>query len=247
MRQFAQHIGVRTTEVYFAGPLDSLNLDTLPHEFVLKPSFASTSIGVLLLERFEDRFRNILSQQVMTLEEIRQSCSRVAERYRPDSPSTARFIVEELLRDAAGNTPPQDVRFYAFCGEIGLVLMEDHLTDEQAHAMYFDGDFLPLAQVHSRYGVAEKATHLEEIVEAKVPRNWKNLLAVAKRISMATPTPFARIDLYDTPKGVYLGEITLTPGTFYYRDRKLMSSTESYRLGRMWADAEERLKGSIGF
>ena len=49
----------------------------------------------------------------------------------------------------------------------------------------------------------------------------------------------------DTPAGPVLGEITFYPGTFFYKNRKLMAPEEAVRLGAMWGVAEKRLAGSL--
>lgn len=244
LRTFARMIGIKTPEILFRGSVENLVTAALEGEFVIKPEFASTSIGVMLLRRRDDGFfDDLLGGDALSIEEISSRCREIALRYFDDL-SKGIFLVEELLRDHDGGTPPQDVRFYAFQGEVGMILKEAHLTSGAARAMYFDGDFLPFPDVVARYSVAPGAEQLEEIVEAVVPENWAELLAVAKRISAAVPAAFCRVDLYDTPQGVYLGEITFFPGTFYYRDRKIMSSSEAARLGRLWGEAYSRLAGS---
>ena len=248
IRQFAGCIGINTPHLLQVDTIENIVIDKLPNSFVLKPKFASTSIGVKLLEREGSLgFRDLISNELLTWKSIKEQCEIVSNRFFPDEPENAVYLVEELIFDQEGNTPPQDIRFYCFQGEVGLIVMEDHLNSSKAQAMYFDGDFLPFSDTNLRYGIANKANHLEEIVDAVPPENWQRLLNVAKRISISVPTPFARIDLYDTPKGVYLGEVTLTPGTFYYKNRKIMSNSENYRLGRMWLASEKRMSGIISF
>ncbi len=241
---FAALIGVRVPEVYFIGPIRELLLADLPERFILKPMFASTSIGVHLLERADEgAYRSTVSGEVLDVETLIERCDAVSARF-PKVRDTGSFVAEELLFDAHGGTPPPDVRAYSFQGKIGMFLVEHHIAGP-AEAMFFDGDFLPFPDVHSRYGVAAGAQNLEKIVEAEVPPNWKALKVVAERVSTAVPTAFCRVDMYDTPKGVYLGEVTLYPGTFYYKNRKLMFPCESERLGRLWDDALARISDSI--
>ncbi|WP_297554234.1 ATP-grasp fold amidoligase family protein [uncultured Actinomyces sp.] len=241
-RQFADLVGVRTSSLFAIGSIEDVLDSPLPKSFVLKPAFASTSIGVRLLERKEDKWEDIVSRDVFSTEQLIEEAHDVSARY-PDSPINDVFIAEELLVGIDGSVPPADIRFYCFQGEIGLILMERHLQSP-VEAMYFDGDFMPFPDLASRYGIAPGMSHLESIVESQVPENWQELLNVAKRISTAVATAFCRVDLYNTVNGVYLGEITLTPGTFYYKNRKIMSNAEAVRLGRMWQDAEKRLAGS---
>lgn len=242
-KEFARRIGVRVPETYFRGPLGQIP-EELPSAFVFKPAFASTSIGVRLLETAEDgALKDIVSGETLSREELVAQAREIAERYDPERIDSAVFILEEILVGADGSRPPKDIRFYGFQGEIGLILMESHL-DSPARAMYFDGGFRPFENLHEKYGVADGARSLEVIEDAVIPENWEELLMVAKRISVALPTAFCRIDLYDASVGVCLGELTYTPGTFYYENRKIMSDSESERLGRLWEDAERRLGGS---
>lgn len=241
VRTIASMLGVRTSEIYFDGLLADLAWSELPAEFVIKPSFASTSIGVYLLSRQDDgSYLNILTGASISIAEVVIHLKAISVRFLGDE-NVGSFLVEELLRDEDGNTPPRDVRVYSFFGKAGLVLVEDHLTNSYAEAMYFDGDFEPFSDIEERYGVASNAAHLERTIEAVRPSNARSLLMVAERISSAVPSSFCRVDLYSTPKGVYLGEITFFPGTFYYGDRKLMLEKETERLGRLWDDAADRL------
>lgn len=108
--------------------------------------------------------------------------------------------------------------------------------------MYLDGDFEPFEDRESRYGIAKVADKLEQIHPSVRPAEARELLITAQRVSLAIPCSFSRVDFYNTSKGVYLGEITFFPGTFSYKDRKIMHDVEANRLGRLWARAEERLE-----
>lgn len=246
VRDFARLIGVRTTQILARHKgLGLPELDGLPHRFVLKPTFASTSMGVLLLERHADAFVNLATGTKMTEADIRAAQTRVSNAFQKD-PSAAEFILEELLVAPDDEIPPQDVRFYMFQGETGLIIREDHMHDV-TKAMYFGPDFMPIPNVHSKYGVHPGVAHMETIVEAEVPEGAEELISVARRVSVAVPSPFVRVDLLLATSGVYLGEITFFPGTFYYRNRKIMSPAESLRLGELWGAAEARLTGSVGY
>lgn len=242
VRKFADLVGVKTPKIYEAGTIHKILASDLPETFVLKPSFASTSIGIHVLESRESGLFDLLQDRPISHTEIIDEACNISERILGDA-SSGIFIIEELLRDHDGSFPPPDIRAYAFQGVIGMILVEHHI-DGPARAMYFDGDFLPFADVDSRYSVADGMDHLEKIVEARTPRNWPEILNVAKRISHAVPSAFCRIDMYDAQNGINLGEITFLPGTFYYKNRKIMSQAESERLGRLWGEAETRLTGS---
>lgn len=98
VRSFAQTIGVKHPKCHFQGPLHELPM-TLPAEFGLKPDFASTSIGVSLLEsRPDEKFRDLVHDTVITRAELVERCQSVIERFREKSGGSTIFIVEELLR-----------------------------------------------------------------------------------------------------------------------------------------------------
>lgn len=244
VREFARMIGVKTPEIHYRGPISGLP-KSLPHEFVLKPEFASTSIGINLLRNLGDgMFRDLVTEKDVALADILAKCEEIATRYFEEKHAAANFVVEELLRAADGKIPPADIRCYTFQGEIGMILMEDHIAGP-AHAMFFDGNFHPFRDLDERYGIADGARAMEFFEPAVAPANASEILNVARRISTAVPSAFVRVDLYDTPNGVYLGELTFFPGTFYYENRKLMHPIESERLGRYWDAAAERLAGSL--
>lgn len=242
VRRFADLIGVRTPREFGVGAISELMEGDLPEEFVLKPTFASTSIGVHLLRRDADGYSDMVTGSPVLASELIDEGRRLSTRFLGDE-QRGTFVVEELLRAPDGSFPPADIRAYCFQGTIGLILMEHHISGP-AKAMYFDDQFLPFSNVDDRYGIAHGMEHLESIEVAKTPNNWEEILKVARRVSVAVPTAFCRVDLYNAAGGVALGEITFLPGTFYYRNRKIMHQAEAERLGRLWHEAESWLAGS---
>lgn len=246
VREFAKTIGVATPQQHYSGPVAGIPA-VLPQRFVMKPEFASTSIGVMLLEQItRDLFKNIVTGEESSRASLVEYCADIATRHYGQANPEAVFVIEELLQGADGSIPPPDVRCYSFQGEIGMILTEHHITG-QARAMYFDGNFVPFDDLDERYSISDySARTLDESIEAAVPpKNARTILNVARRISAAIPSAFCRIDLYDTDRGVVLGELTFYPGTFYYKNRKLMLEKEDERLGRLWDQAQERLQGSV--
>lgn len=240
VKKFARFVGVRVPQQYFYGQLSDLDFGQLPSEFVLKPDFASTSQGVRLLEKRGNALYDLQKNEEFNRESVLEEERGIALKYFEDT-SQGNFHAEELLRDHDGSAPIPDVRCYCFNGVIGMIVIERHITPTTRELMYFDGNFLPFVDTNERYSVAEVAKHLDTVVEAIVPKNWEALKLTAERISSAVPSPFVRVDLYDVPNGVYLGELTFEPGPYYYKNRLLMSQAESARLGRLWLEAEERL------
>lgn len=242
-RPFADNIGVKTPTLFFEATASEFPSKTFPNEFVLKPSFASTSIGVKLMKKLAPgQYQDLLTGDGVTVAELQDECGKISHSYY-DDPNKGTFYVEELLRDHDDNFPPRDIRVYAFQGEIGFILAEEHI-DGPARASFYDENFELFEDIGERFEIASGVEHLEQIVQEPAPVNKQDVLSVAKRVSVAVPTAFCRIDLYDTPKGVYLGELTFYPGTFLYRNRKIMLQNEAERLGKLWEEAVSRLNGT---
>lgn len=242
VRSFARTIGVTVPALYHSGPVSSLNLLDFPEVCVVKPRFSSTSIGVRLLARKGNSIHDYVTGEPVDFDELITKYRELSKARYGDE-NRGEFFVEELVEPYSGSFPPPDVRCYMFQGEVGFHLVEDHILGK-ASASYFDPGFEQMENRELRFGVAQGAEDLEEIVKRPAPERAEELEMVARRISYAIPTAFCRVDLYDSPKGVYLGELTFFPGTFYYKNRKIMHQVEADRLGKMWGEAFRRLKGS---
>ena len=216
---------------------EEIQLDGLPERFVLKPAYSSTSRGVLVLERVaDDVFLDHMSGKPLSLAniiEIQQTVfsahSRAKRKY---------TLVEEYVEDANTQGIPEDYKFLAFQGKIGIIIKINRNNDKLVMS-YFDSQFRPIYDDR----VAFKS-ELADLEISTIPRNWRRLLDVARRASVVVPTPFARIDLFDTTRGPVLGEVTLTPGSFYYPNGHVLSKEENARLGSLWREAEMKLWGS---
>lgn len=65
-REIAKFMGIRKPEVFYKAPFRAFPGGKLSQEFVLKPSFASTSIGVDLGVLDGDSFRLAVSNESVT-------------------------------------------------------------------------------------------------------------------------------------------------------------------------------------
>jgi hypothetical protein len=230
---FCRTVGVPTVNVLrrFQTP-DDINLAGLPDSFVIKPSWESNCKGVMVLTATEDGYHDAMSGKDFTIDEVVQEQRRIYDAGRWRSKPT---IVEEKIEDAAGHVIPEDYKAYAFQGEITFIVQMNRNGDRIAVA-WFDGNFDPLAA--GRVQVNEKYLDVKEPVR---PEAWKAMLNVAKRASIAVPTPFASIDMYASTRGPLLGEITLVPGGFYHGKYFVMSEQDDHIAGKMWENALVRL------
>lgn len=112
--------------------------------------------------------------------------------------SSKRVLVEELLIDKEGHTPPTDYKFYCFSNEPKLVQV---IRRCPFRVSYHDPrDWMNIE------GVCER----EKFVPEK-PENLAEMCEIAIRLSRIFFYP-VRVDLYNTTKGIVFGEFCLTSG-----------------------------------
>lgn len=235
-QQFVAMIGAPTSEFLrvFNSPAE-IDLFGLPDTFVLKPTFSSSSFGVMVLERRGEDFFDYLRDRHLTLQQIWDEQRNLYEKSQATSKA---WVVEPKVQDMEGHLVPDDYKFYCFQGEIGLVHRTIRHKPYNQH-VYFDGNFQTMTGPDKN--LIWTHPRIVERVHREPPANANQMLRIARRISVAVPSPFVRVDMYNTKSGPVFGEFTLVPGTFYYEDRERMGSELSERLGKLWGEAERKL------
>ena len=211
--------------------LESIDFTSLPASFVFKPLWAHTNKGVFLIDKkkdghFYDRMRNM----ELTITELKRIVVDELSGLSVRSTTTT-FFAEELLNDAHGYKIPMDYRVYSFYGRVGLVMqrsLNDSSDPQQWRFRFYDREWNDLGRIkfHGRVDA-----------QLPLPIHCDEMIEYAERLSKYIEVPFIRIDLYDTPDGIVLGELTPTPGGYDQYDFEI----DQY-LGEIWNDAEERLK-----
>ena len=231
---FCNAVGIPTVTVLkkFEHP-SQITFDGLPDEFVLKPAYHSSSIGVMVLARKGEVFHDAMTRRDWTFDEIMEKQLQIHD----DHSKTAGklTIVEEKIEDLSGKFIPQDFKAYALQGEIAFILQMDRNAGRTRVAWY-DGNFVPITD--NRVWTNEK--YLTPM-EHNRPADWEGLLHLARRASVATPTPFGSFDMYSSTRGPLLGEITLVPGGFYFGKYFVPSDEQDRLVGQMWERALQRL------
>lgn len=222
--------GFETPAIYrrFSSP-DSIVLEVDEDAFVLKPTRFSSTIGVMALSREGDKYFDALSQKSYTAGEVVENQILLHEK---NPLKENKWIIEEMVVDAAGHAAPLDIKAYAFRGEIALLLVIDRNV-RPTRVDWYDGDFRPLAP--GRITLNPKYV---QPGSASLPPNASAVKELAAEISRTVGTPFARIDLYSSTRGPVLGEVTLTPGGLYYGDHYSLSEEQDHLMGAMWQCAE---------
>ncbi|WP_084468422.1 ATP-grasp fold amidoligase family protein [Promicromonospora sukumoe] len=238
-KELADSFGVRVPVKLRAWPdLDSIELGSLPDEFVLKSIGGASSRGVFPLRRVGGEYRLISTGDVITLDEMRAQISAHMERDAA-RPSYDRirppFYAEEFVQDLSDSSEiPVDVKLYTFYGRVGQVLLRRvarHGERSGVGYRYLGADGTDLGDVST--GRTTDPT-------IPVPDRFPELVATAEKISRATGLAFVRVDLYQTRNGVVFGELTPCPGEpqHYTDDHDLL-------LGRLWQEAQLRLDADV--
>lgn len=221
--------------------------DDLPMDrVVLKADGGHSGLGVVPLRRTESGWQTLTGRD--SLEDGRPGERLLSRLERVRGP----YFLESFLEAETEEHPsapagpvadtgadiriPEDIKVYTAYGEIMQVLVMRTegvrvMSRDRFGRRYFDADARPLGEVLP--GVPEEA-------RITPPRQWEQLMETARLLSIASGLPFVRVDLYATPQGPVLGELSPTPGgTQEYRlDHDL-------RLGAAWMRADLRLARDI--
>jgi hypothetical protein len=182
-----------------ASDFDSLDFDALPESFVLKTSHDS---GNVVIVRDKERFQ---------IESVRERFSWSLGRIHAWTEGEwayafvrPQLFAEELLPGPL-SFPPPDYKFYVIEGKVRFMhYIYDRASDPKEQTVDSEGRDLGIALYpHFRYGNAFVR-----------PGNWDELLRTAEALSGSFKC--VRVDLYNTERGVFVGELTFWPmGGFY--------------------------------
>lgn len=202
----------------------------LPDNFVIKISHAHNTIGVMLLEKISvNQYFDHLSLNQYDLDSL-ISTQRKIGKQRENNPFKVDkqgiyWLVEELLENfLPNNFIPFDYKVYCFHGQPTLIFQVDR-NSSPPKAAIFDGTFMPLI-----YG-KDYDLNPKRLVPGNhiLPSHPISILKIAHDLSTATNDIFVSIDLYDTPNGVYFGELTFASG-FVYAEMVKFSYNILYNL-----------------
>lgn len=231
-RRMAERLGLSTAQVYLSGaPLDEALafVERRPLErFVIKPNLSSSAVGFRPLVREGGRFRDIMDGSALRPDVLKRDLARTRD-YRGFDDA---WIVEELLLPPDGTLAPlDDYKFYCFGGRTEFVahIWRASRRPKKRWACY-TRDWEPVEVLVDR----------PDVPPAAISRRREELRATAEAAAAALCYPFIRIDLYDTSRGVVLGEFTPGPGRRY----DFLPAWDE-RLSRRWREAARELEEGL--
>lgn len=234
-RALARTAGMPVAEVYVDGVTlrDALAaLDALPHErFVLKPNHGRNSVAVFCLAREGSGYRDLTSGSVHTTAQLGRRALRAYEPLR----RADEWLVEELLLAPTDPTrTATDFKFYCFGDRAELVRQRVSVgfgKERRVLMRHYDRDGVPV-------DTGLKAAQICDDLE--LPASFLDLRSEAERVSAMITTPFMRVDLYDSHRGVVLGELTPGPGGMYS-----LNPEWKERFTRRWHESARALETAL--
>ncbi|WP_147917985.1 ATP-grasp fold amidoligase family protein [Ruania zhangjianzhongii] len=228
----AESHGLRTPEILGLWPdIDSIDFTGLPEAFVLKSDGGAGGQGIFpLIRTSENRFTIAGSTNEVTQQEVKDTIRSLR-------PGKARppFFVEKFITSKNQQDPiPQDIKIYAFYGEIGQILLRSvsqHGSHHGTRYRFIWPDGSDLGEVS--FDTAAPAID----ANVPIPDNLDKLVEVARHLSLCVGTSFIRVDVYDTSGAPTIGELTRVPGGQHrYR------TEHDQVMGAMWLRARARLE-----
>jgi hypothetical protein len=136
-------------------------------------------------------------------------------------------IIEGFL-GATGDEPPPDWKWYCFAGRAALISFDfDRFAGHRRNFYDRDGEQVDLVLNH-RFGPGD---------ERPAPATFARMRTIAERL--AAGFEFVRVDLYDVPEGIIVGELTHAPAA----GLTVFTPAEwDRRLGDIWGAARGELR-----
>ena len=164
-------------------------------DFVVKPDFGVGSHGVFVVV-----MRNGLMFDLKGVELVEEDLRSQIQSAKEKKKIYKKWVVEERLFDRDRDGAVTDYKFYCFRGKCPLLLAK--LNYPNRYAWLSDRfDIVDVGEYNDRFAI-----------DFAPPSNLDAMWGVAQQISRLIPLPFCRIDLYNTTRGVVIGELTPAPG-----------------------------------
>lgn len=177
---------------------EKIDFDELPMQFVLKCNHNS-GLGMCICKD-----KNSLDINKVK-EELKKGINQnyyLTSREWPYKDVPRRIIAEKYMVDESGYEL-KDYKFYCFDGKVKLVMINsDRMSSEKTKANYFDENYQPLDFVWG-YENAE--------IPPQKSEKFEEMKYLAEKLSEGIT--HVRIDFYQTPSGIYFGEITFFDGS----------------------------------
>lgn len=180
--------------------VDEIDIDALPHQFVLKTSFGGGGTSVIIC-RDKNSFDFEQAKQQLNRAWVQPDIYKTFREW-PYKNVPRRILAERYMQDDSGEL--RDYKFYCFNGKPEFLLVASNRFSNH-NFNFYDTSFKRMDMV-SRDGDPSRT-------EIKCPATFNEMLELASKIS--TGIPFLRVDLYSVGESVYFGEATFFDSSGY--------------------------------
>lgn len=194
-REFAKKHGCRVPDLYWRGKeYQSIDFESLPDWYVIRPTTGSCSKDVFLMHGEE----NLFDGKKYSKADIIASLTSAS-----DKNPKLEFLFEEFLRNEKGEYGIQvDYKIYTFNGKIACIRLINRSGPQQGSDNYYDENWNLMPNLRSsNYAVGEYQDP---------PVCFDEMMDSARKLSEAYRL-FVRIDFYATINGAVFGEFASTP------------------------------------
>ncbi len=231
-KRLARRLGFTVAEDYFSlAPLRVAikfvarsRLDA----FVIKANLSYGGKASRALTRTEGGYRDVRTLDIVTLARLEHDLGRELEELdRPDE-----WLVEELLRPFDPSCRYlSDYKFYVFGATTELIVCKRPVP----------GSYEQVSTTCTRdWELVDVGLESIDAAVAAAPLRGRELIAVAEEAASCLCYPFIRMDLYDTSRGVVVGELTPGPGRRHELDPEWDA-----RFARRWHEAAANLRRDL--
>ena len=181
---------------------DEINWDELPNNFVIKCNHGS-GMNIIIRNKEDINKEEIVKQLNIWINEDFAYRNGYEMQYHNIE---RKIFVEKFI--GGTNTDIPDYKIFCFNGIPKIIKVMNDRYLGKLRANYYDLDFNPL--YYSRNDFPANYNILD-----KKPLNLKLMIEYAKKLSK--PFKYVRVDFYEIGNKVYLGELTFTPGSGYFK------------------------------
>ena len=196
MREFISSRNIPLPKRYFeTSSVDEIDFASLPERFVVKPTNASTSKGVMLFADGVELFSNDRVPREAVANYVNSNIKRVRN-------DETKILVEELVEDYDPDCLiPRDFKVYTAGGRVYVIQVIDRNGAKPYTTSFYSPEWKRMPELQRSYVPG---------VTYSVPTHLSQLLSYAEQISRELEV-FYRLDFYISPSGPVFGEFTSSP------------------------------------
>ncbi len=213
VKEYAHHRGVLSADTYFVTEEpDTIPFETLPANYFLKANHGCKwnimckNGEFYLFDDGEDLIgRKNFDDNRLTRDEVLKYCETwlntiYSRREWAYSQIPPRIMAEEVLEQRGGGDLI-DYRFFTFHGKVKAIYVDSATYSIYHQKIFFDTNWKEF-----------KINNLKEsFPHPELPKPEKFELMIESAEKLAEDLDFVRVDLYDTKKGIVLGEMSIYP------------------------------------